>query len=87
MAEREGLTEKLKEANQMEWDGKMNNIRNRLIEIINVKLIFQWCTNPFYPRYRRYRKVKSQIKNTSYHLIVALFLTGRFILCGWQARG
>ncbi|HIU35971.1 MAG TPA: TnpV protein, partial [Candidatus Fimenecus excrementigallinarum] len=29
MAEREGVTEQLKAQNQMEWVGRMNNIRNR----------------------------------------------------------
>ena len=34
MAEREGVTEKLKADNQMKWIGKMNNIRNRAMETI-----------------------------------------------------
>ena len=29
MTEREGVTEKLKAENQMQWVGRMNNIRNR----------------------------------------------------------
>ena len=40
MAEREGVTEKLKVDNQMEWVQRMNNIRNRATEIVNVELIF-----------------------------------------------
>ena len=40
MAEREGVTEKLKAENQMEWVGRMNNIRNRAKEIVNTELIF-----------------------------------------------
>ena len=36
MAEREGVTEKLKADNQMEWVGRMNNIRNRAIEAVNI---------------------------------------------------
>lgn len=40
MAEREGVTEKLKADNQMEWVGRMNNIRNRATEIINEDLIY-----------------------------------------------
>ena len=40
MAEREGVTEKLKAENQMEWVGRMNNIRNRATEIVNSELIF-----------------------------------------------
>ncbi len=40
MAEREGVTEKLKAGNQMEWVGRMNNIRSRAKEVINNKLIF-----------------------------------------------
>lgn len=35
MAEREGVTEKLKADNQMKWIGKMNNIRNRAMETVN----------------------------------------------------
>lgn len=40
MAESEGITEKLKAENQMEWVGKMNNIRNRAMEIVNSELIY-----------------------------------------------
>ena len=39
MAEREGVTEQLKAKNQMEWVGRMNNIRNRATEIVNADLI------------------------------------------------
>ena len=38
MAEREGITERLKADNQMEWVGRMNNIRSRAIEIIGKEL-------------------------------------------------
>ena len=40
MAEREGVTEKLKADNQMEWVDRMNNIRSRATEIVNAELIF-----------------------------------------------
>lgn len=40
MAEREGVTEKLKVDNQMEWIGRMNNIRSRATEIVNQDIIF-----------------------------------------------
>ena len=40
MKKAEGVTEKLKEENQMEWVGRMNNIRNRTIEIVNNELIY-----------------------------------------------
>lgn len=40
MAEREGVTEQLKVENQMEWVGRMNNIRNRAMEIVNAELIY-----------------------------------------------
>lgn len=40
MAEREDVTEKLKANNQMEWVGRMNNIRSRAKEVINNELIF-----------------------------------------------
>lgn len=40
MAEREGVTETLKAENQMEWVGRMNNIRSRAKEFINNELIF-----------------------------------------------
>ena len=39
MAELEGVTEQLKANNQMEWVGRMNNIRSRVTEIINNELI------------------------------------------------
>ena len=41
MAEREGVTEKFKADNQMEWVVRMNNIRSRVTEIINNDII---CT-------------------------------------------
>ena len=40
MAEREGVTEKLKVDKQMEWVGQMNNIRSRATEIVNKDLIY-----------------------------------------------
>ena len=40
MAEREGVTEQLKAQNQMEWVGRMNNIRNGVAEIVYAKIIF-----------------------------------------------
>ncbi|MBP3626994.1 MAG: TnpV protein [Clostridia bacterium] len=40
MAEREGVTEKLKADNQMEWVGRMNNIRSRATEIVNHDIIY-----------------------------------------------
>ena len=40
MAEREGVTEKLKVDNQMEWVGRMNNIRSRATEIVNHNIIY-----------------------------------------------
>ena len=40
MAKREGVTEQLKATNQMQWVGKMNNIRQRATEIVNSELIY-----------------------------------------------
>ena len=40
LAEREGMTEALKAENQMLWIGRMANIRNRAMEIVNADLIF-----------------------------------------------
>ena len=40
MAESEGITERLKSENQFEWVGRMNNIRNRAIEIVNQDIIY-----------------------------------------------
>lgn len=40
LAEKEYLTEQLKADNQMEWVGRMNNIRSRAIEIVNTELIY-----------------------------------------------
>ncbi len=41
LAKQEGVTEKLKAANQMQWVRKMNNIRNRAEEIVNHEIIYQ----------------------------------------------
>ena len=40
MAEREGVTEQLKEADQIAWVAQMNNIRSRVVEIINNDFIY-----------------------------------------------
>ncbi|MGN1432881.1 MAG: TnpV protein [Ruminococcus sp.] len=40
LAENEGITEQLKAENQMEWVGRMNNIRSRATEIVNTELIY-----------------------------------------------
>ena len=40
MAEAEGVTEELKAADPMEWVGRMNNIRNKAMEIVNGELIY-----------------------------------------------
>ena len=39
-ADAEGITEKLKASDQMEWVRQMNSIRNRSMEIVNAELIF-----------------------------------------------
>ena len=36
----EGITEQLKADNQLEWVGRMNNIRQRATEIVNAELIY-----------------------------------------------
>ena len=40
LAEKENINEELKAENLMLWVQKMNNIRNRAIEVVNTKLIF-----------------------------------------------
>jgi hypothetical protein len=39
-AEREGVTEQLKAKNPMEWVRRMNNIRERVNEVVNAEIIF-----------------------------------------------
>ena len=40
LAEKESVTEQLKSADQMAWVRQMNNIRSRVIEVINKELIY-----------------------------------------------
>ena len=40
MKDAEGVTERLKAENQMEWVGRMNNIRSRAEEIILSELVY-----------------------------------------------
>ena len=40
MAEAEGITEKLKASDQMEWVGRMNNVRSRAFEIVEADIIY-----------------------------------------------
>jgi len=42
LAEKENITEELKSNNQILWIGKMNNIRNRVEEIIFKEYIYVW---------------------------------------------
>ena len=39
MADAEGITEKLKVSDQMEWVGRMNNVRSRAFEIVEDDVI------------------------------------------------
>ena len=40
MKKNEGVTEQLKAADQMEWVGRMNSIRNRAEEIVYSELVY-----------------------------------------------
>ena len=40
LAEKENVTEELKSTDMMLWVQKMNNIRNRAMEIVNTEIIF-----------------------------------------------
>lgn len=40
MAEREDITEQMKADNQLMWVQRMNNIKNRAIEIVNTDIIY-----------------------------------------------
>ena len=41
LAEKENVTEELKATNMMFWVQKMNNIRNRAMEIVNADIIYK----------------------------------------------
>ena len=40
LAEKENVTEALKAENAMEWVRKMNNIRDRAMEVVNAEVIY-----------------------------------------------
>lgn len=40
LAEKEGVTEQLKSADQMVWVRRMNNIRSRVTEVVNAEVVF-----------------------------------------------
>ena len=40
LTEKEDVTEQLKATNQMKWVQKMNNIRERVIEVVNAEVVF-----------------------------------------------
>lgn len=40
LAKQEGVTEKIKSTDMMLWVQKMNNIRNRTMEVVNTELIY-----------------------------------------------
>ena len=41
LAEKENVTEELKTTNTMLWVRKMNNVRNRATEIVNIEIIYK----------------------------------------------
>lgn len=41
LAEKEGVTEQLKSTDQMAWVRRMNNIRNRATETVNIEVIYR----------------------------------------------
>ena len=41
-AEKEGITEQLKAADQMKWVQKKNNIRERVMEVVYKDVVFVW---------------------------------------------
>lgn len=41
LVEKEGITEQMKADNQLEWVGRMNNICNTAIEIVNNDIIYR----------------------------------------------
>ena len=42
MSQREGISEKLKEENQMEWVRRMSNLENSAAEIVKAELIYSF---------------------------------------------
>ena len=40
LAEKEGITEQFKATDQMKWVRQMNNIRSRVMELVNAEIIF-----------------------------------------------
>ena len=42
MSQRESISEKLKEENQMEWVRRMSNLENRAAEIVKTELIYTY---------------------------------------------
>lgn len=42
MSQREGISEKLKEENQVEWVRRMSNLENRAAEIVKEELIYTY---------------------------------------------
>ncbi len=40
LAEKEGVTERLKASDQMAWVRQMNNIRERATEVVNAEVVF-----------------------------------------------
>lgn len=40
LAEKENVTKKFKAENRMSWVGRMNNIHNRAMEIVNNEIIY-----------------------------------------------
>ena len=62
MAEREGVTEKLKAEDQMRWVGLMNNIAERAREIVNAEIIYSGTSAINVPTHTEYKDSVSRWK-------------------------
>ena len=62
MAKAEGVTEQLKQQNQLKWVGLMENIHNRAMEIVCADIIYAWKLHKPSQNTEKLCRVKSSIE-------------------------
>lgn len=93
LAKKEGITERLKAENQMEWVGRMNSIRNRSREVVNHDIVFCGINitndyqealeppNAFWKYYDLYRRAKISLAEFSKESGLSIVMIKKCLLC------
>ena len=65
-AELEGINEELKAKNQSEWVSQMNNIKERVIDVVNAELIYIWKSGASAPLFAYSKRL---VENSAHYFL------------------